>query len=236
MVKTYREFLHEGYDKIRTNWNHSEFSYYLFYMIKFTYTDGEEFFEYKMTNDLLYDEKLSNELGYSLNQFKNMVYGSFRKTNVPEIIKREKEYYKKLEGLNYKQVEDGRMKVVKDIDIFCSPKWVLKPQDSGAEFKPWMNNAFNDANKMYNASSTDKVKGEYEKYEEKFLKLKQKYSEEAQKLYKEKQEKNQAEYAERQRKRIEAHNKWWNSLSDEQKTYYGYGYGVSYGNDRYVGD
>ena len=165
-MKPLIDYINEVYTPRRNNWNHSANDLYLFYMVKYKTREGKEEWSYWMTEELKYNPVISAELGYkSEEEFKKFVFSCF--------LKQKKEIAKKYE-------EWGET----DIDIICSPKYILRPKPDSANMKTWMSNVFNDANKWANSADVLRLTGDYERYAKKF----DKRAEEIQKKYEEEEE------------------------------------------------
>ena len=220
MIKTYNEFINEEYKQTRNNWNWSALGLYLFYMVKYKNKDGKELWYYSMTKQLKYEPEVSAYLGYKTeDDFRKFAYFCFMKQKKDIINDFEKDGYT-------------------DVDVICSPKYVLSPQRDSANIKPWMSNVFNDCNKMYNANTTLKLTGDYERYENKFDKRYEEIRQQREAEYKKQQEierqKRADEEAEIQRQRAEFMKK---HAGDSYYQYYGWPWEWTYVHGcHYVGD
>jgi len=179
-MKPLYDYISEMYVQTRrNNWNFDPRGLYLFYMVKYHTSDGKEWWSYRMTDELKYDPVISAELGFKTeDDFKKFVFSCF--------LKQKKDIIKYYESNGYS-----------DIDIICSPKYLLRPKLDSANVKTWMSNVFNDSNKMVNANPTLSLTGDYERYEKKFDKraeeIRKKMEEEAERRRKAEWEKSKAE-------------------------------------------
>ena len=136
--------------KRRIDWNHSARGLYLFYMVKYKNREGEEEWSYNMSDELKYEPVISAELGFKTEEaFKKFVFSCFTRQK-KEIVK---------------EYEDWG---ATDVDVICSPKYILRPQLDGANMKQWMGRVFDDSNKLVRNTNELQLAGEYEGYARKF--------------------------------------------------------------------
>ena len=164
-MKPIIDCIKEAYvSKRRIDWNHSARGLYLFYMVKYKDREGEEKWSYNMSDELKYEPVISAELGFKTEEaFKKFVFSCFTRQK-KEIVK---------------EYEDWG---ATDVDVICSPKYILRPQLDGANMKQWMGRVFDDSNKLVRNTNELQLAGEYEGYARKFDKrveeIKKKYEEE----------------------------------------------------------
>ena len=220
MIKDFNTFINEEYKQSRNNWNWSSLGLYLFYMVKYKDQYGKESWYYAMTKQLKYEPEITASLGYKDEEsFKKFVYSCFIKQK-NDIV----QYFEKIGCTN--------------IEIICSPKYVLSPRRDSMNIKPWMNNVFNDSNKMYNAKVTLKLTGEYEKYEAKFDKRYEEVKQQREEEYKQQRDAEYKNSTEQQiminQKRAEFMKKY---AGNSYYQYYGWPWEWTYVNGmHYVGD
>ena len=220
MIKNYENFINEEYVQKRNNWNYTAYGLYLFYMLKYKNENGAENWYFSMTNQLKYEPEVSAALGYKDEEaFKKFVFSCF--------MKQKKDIIQHFERYGYT-----------DIEVICSPKYILSPGRDSANVKTWMSNVFNDCNKMYKPYVTLKLTGDYEKYAEKFDK---KYEEIRQKREEEYQKKREAERKQREEEEERVKKKREEFMNahagDDYYKYYGWPWEWTYVNGcHYVGD
>ena len=161
-MKQLIDYINEMYTP-RGGRNYSARGLYLFYMVKYRTHKGMEEWSYCMSEELKYEPAISEELGFKTEDtFRKFIFSCF--------LKQKKEIAKEYEARGYT-----------DIDIICSPKYILRPQPDSTSMKTWMSNVFNEANKYVNNARVLHLTGDYERYAMKFDRrveeIKRKYEE-----------------------------------------------------------